>query len=1080
MSDTVTEPLSNTFNLFNGDINVGRGQFGRVAFATLSAAGSIHDLWTLCPTRPLRLFVDPTVSGHTIRLPAIGSGANQANNGFYFYIKNTSTNSQSLAVTNSANTNIATLTPGSYRAYVANSSLTDGWEVSDSDASSSTTLQNAYDNSSNPEIVLSTARGDFHIANTTANDDMTMFSITSYNATEANQTDFFRTHNSTTGQAKGYITGLGGNVRVENGGVTTSANMSMALGANSAALRTNGLAFGAATVVTGDRGIALGSNSVAGADAVAIGGDATTGAHAVGTAASADIIFAAAAAGNYLATGVGRSFVIHSQIRDYLVYNSTGTVPAVDNVFLVPVAITDGQSAATIAGNMASAINALAGLAAAAVSATLTITQDYGGVLALLNAADTGTNIDDVAGLTFNTNVVAGTSIISPIAIGSNSSASADSSISIGLNTVASGINAITIGSDAAAEADDAIAIGNAADANTGTSTIAIGNISQAAATNAAALGHDAQALFAGTVAIGKTSVASAVASVSIGQNATASGAESVAIGGDSAGVAGGVASGARAVAIGSATDAVGDDSVSVGYNATSPGTNSTAVGKTAAGNATGSVAIGADSVADTANTTSVGQGAITNTGAGGTALGALAATNEAGATAIGYAALATGVESIAIGGDSAGTAANAANATGAESIAVGTNSLASNIAAIAVGSSASVSAQDSIGVGTTATVSGTSSVGIGKSVSNTQDNSVALGYAAQVITTGSGQVAIGASSTASAGAGLAVGYGAQATGAESIAIGGDSGGSTAAAANATAAAAIAIGTDSAASASAAIAVGQTAAASAASSVAIGDGSIASSTQAVAVGFGASASVGSNDIAIGTSASASAATAIAIGNSAAASASAAIVLGGSSTASAANAVSIGASITNAQSGTTVMTDGGAGITASGTNRLIKRYTGGEQLIAGSTFPGTVSNSVSMRWSQSTASITANNTATTIFTLTAPTNTQVGVRYMVSSAIQTVGTGGSPTGAIGDGWYAEVVTKAKNTEGTTASSSPIVTVVGDISPITFSISDSGADSRLQVTVGSAGTALIGTSGADVQFNVTAMISEFTWA
>nr|WP_022723195.1 hypothetical protein [Rhodopseudomonas sp. B29] len=162
----------------------------------------------------------------------------------------------------------------------------------------------------------------------------------------------------------------------------------------------------------------------------------------------------------------------------------------------------------------------------------------------------------------------------------------------------------------------------------------------------------------------------------------------------------------------------------------------------------------------------------------------------------------------------------------------------------------------------------------------------------------GSTYIRVNSSSTAASATGsnaASIGSNAQASGTDSSAIGTN--------ASASGTNAIAVGTNSVASADGAIAIGTTAASTGTNAIAIGTG--ASATGSVAVGGAASAANGgaafgdravataTNSTALGPDASATAARGVAVGNGAIVTASNAVALGAGSVANQANTVSVG-------------------------------------------------------------------------------------------------------------------------------------------------------------------------------------------
>ncbi|MDS7945561.1 ESPR-type extended signal peptide-containing protein [Acinetobacter sp. V110_1] len=199
------------------------------------------------------------------------------------------------------------------------------------------------------------------------------------------------------------------------------------------------------------------------------------------------------------------------------------------------------------------------------------------------------------------------------IAIGRESAASGDQAIALGANVKASGNSSVAIGGDDVDKVVDSD--GALYTAITG-GTIVKNNYIPTESSGAAstAMGVQAKASGAFSTALGMTSAASGAASVALGVKSTATGDGALAIGAVSNAQDNGT------IAVGINSKAVGNNSISIGSgntsttganttgpNATSIGSNasavvdSTAIGSGAKANVSGGVAIGKDSVANTA-----------------------------------------------------------------------------------------------------------------------------------------------------------------------------------------------------------------------------------------------------------------------------------------------------------------------------------------------------------------------------------------------------------------------------------------------------------------------------------------------
>ncbi|NUG12054.1 YadA-like family protein, partial [Acinetobacter seifertii] len=199
------------------------------------------------------------------------------------------------------------------------------------------------------------------------------------------------------------------------------------------------------------------------------------------------------------------------------------------------------------------------------------------------------------------------------IAIGRESAASGDQAIALGANVKASGNSSVAIGGD---DVDKVVDSDGALYTTITGGTIVKNNYIPTESSGAAstAMGVQAKASGAFSTALGMTSAATGPASVALGVNSTATGQGALAIGAVSnAQDNGTIAVGINSKAVGNNSIAIGSGNTSstgantTGPNATSIGSNasavvdSTAIGSGAKANVSGGVAIGKDSVANTA-----------------------------------------------------------------------------------------------------------------------------------------------------------------------------------------------------------------------------------------------------------------------------------------------------------------------------------------------------------------------------------------------------------------------------------------------------------------------------------------------
>lgn len=166
------------------------------------------------------------------------------------------------------------------------------------------------------------------------------------------------------------------------------------------------------------------------------------------------------------------------------------------------------------------------------------------------------------------------------MALGSEARASGEHSLAAGISSRAAGARSVTLGSLSEAWGDNSIALGHYAVTKNGGYGTAVGTYSEANGIGATALGQNAKARTDNSIAVGSGSMTDAGAGVS-----------KIAIGGNAyAGTAGFTG----AIAIGGASNS-GYDGVALGYGAKAE--------------KSGSLALGSHSVANEANTVSVGNG---------------------------------------------------------------------------------------------------------------------------------------------------------------------------------------------------------------------------------------------------------------------------------------------------------------------------------------------------------------------------------------------------------------------------------------------------------------------------------------
>ena len=169
------------------------------------------------------------------------------------------------------------------------------------------------------------------------------------------------------------------------------------------------------------------------------------------------------------------------------------------------------------------------------------------------------------------------------IAIGLNAQATYGSDtgaydmIAIGNQTTASANAATAIGTLAKATANNSTAIGNKAQA-TASGSIAFGQVTEASAHGAVAMGNGTKSKGVGSTAVGRTANAANDGAVAVGFNAQATGDHAIAIGGDGKGTAF-TDSPNTYDGLGNKTTASGTNAISVGYNAKADKVDGVALG---------------------------------------------------------------------------------------------------------------------------------------------------------------------------------------------------------------------------------------------------------------------------------------------------------------------------------------------------------------------------------------------------------------------------------------------------------------------------------------------------------------------
>ena len=358
------------------------------------------------------------------------------------------------------------------------------------------------------------------------------------------------------------------------------------------------------------------------------------------------------------------------------------------------------------------------------------------------------------------------------VAIGTSAEGTGASSTAIGHLVKATESNAFAAGSESLASGKNSISIGstfnNITNQATGEASIAIGAAAQSKDDGSIALGRNVQVMDKYTTALGVNITASKKASAStiIGYNSYTKANQSVNIGSTVKTEAGGQystaigytlsVSGKNAIGIGSSDDGITDDKKLM-----ATGESSIAIGTRAQGKATGATAIGKEAVASHTDAIALGTSAQ-GTGEASTAIGNGAKATNSHAFAAGVGASAAGNSAIAVG--------NSASAAKDDSVAIGTSTTASEIETVAVGLRASAQGKRSVSVGidTESTTADGVSVGylsksqalgavaIGRNAVVTAEKSTAVGYDLSI--TNSGSTNIGYTSTVKANQAISVG----------------------------------------------------------------------------------------------------------------------------------------------------------------------------------------------------------------------------------------------------------------------------------------------------------------------------------
>ncbi|WP_164727466.1 YadA-like family protein [Veillonella sp. VA142] len=436
---------------------------------------------------------------------------------------------------------------------------------------------------------------------------------------------------------------------------TRSSLHGIAMGEQARSMKEGATTLGVSSRGYGNGAIAIGWQSLAGADVYTVGvpgndinndssskidgynswGDMSVGLRAMATGGNATALGrnAAATAANAVAIGGG----------DGKSFN--------DNVERT---VASGEKAAAIGYN-----SSASGKSASALGTKASATAE--------NAAAIGTS--------------ASASAKDTLAAGSSAQATAEGATAVGKEAKAQKADATALGSGATASETNATALGKGATASKGDAT-AVGSGAQATEANAVAVGKGAEASKGNAIAIGKEAEATEASATAIGDGANAEKANAVAIG------KGAISGGTSGIAMGNDAQAQAKDTIAVGSSSRASNDNASAFGNAATAAGSGSTAIGYQ-----ANTT----------GANSTAIGAAAQSTKASSTALGNGAKAFGTSAIAIGeGATVGiaegrtTAGTTPAVDAPNSIAIGKNAkVLAGSGSIALGAGTEITASD-------------------------------------------------------------------------------------------------------------------------------------------------------------------------------------------------------------------------------------------------------------------------------------------------------------------------------------------------------------------------------------------------
>jgi len=414
---TVGDNFPTSLRTEPGLVEVQGGQLGLFEAGTVATdygAGN-QPLWTLFPNKPSRIHLDATANTTdlSITLPDIDNDDYAlAHEGFSVYVYNGGS-ANDIILKNFAGTAIKTIPISSFAEVCAYTGASNDWVVVNESAGTSVDLQQAYNNSADPEIKLDTTRNGITIFGNDANTVPSLLELRGNDGAGGVAGNYLSVFNTGSGTAtSSAITGLGNTS-------TPTGDNSMSLGLGSTANFVNALAFGENSNAAGNRALAIGTNTQAAEDSVALGGDAgaTSGAQATGTTSISIGNNSEASSASATAVGTGAQATTGAGAAAF------GTNAAATNTTTVAV----GSSAAASSSS------------AVAVGPSSQATTGAGAAAFGSLAAATAT---------------------SALAVGASSTASAAEAVALGPSTTSSGANAITVGSNSTSSAANSGALG--------------------------------------------------------------------------------------------------------------------------------------------------------------------------------------------------------------------------------------------------------------------------------------------------------------------------------------------------------------------------------------------------------------------------------------------------------------------------------------------------------------------------------------------------------------------------------------------------------------------------------------------